>query len=127
MTELRVNEGTRQGTFRVPKNGEDLHGILFDGTNIILGDSNNDRVVKLSASDGTVLSQRRVGDTPWGIASDGADIWVTNIVSNNVARLRTGGGTVRRRKWSQEVLFSTAPSIWVANYSDATVSKITPG
>ena len=39
VTKLRASDGAFEGTFPVPNNGTDLHGIFFDGANIILGDS----------------------------------------------------------------------------------------
>ena len=91
-----------------------------------MGDSNNDRLIKLRASDGTLLGKHRVGDVPWGIAFDRGRIWVTNIGSNDGARLAIGGLVERRYPVGDEprgILFDRT-SIWVANNLDATV--ITP-
>src|SRR5204862_4690030 len=63
-----ATDGTLLGTFPIPDDGGDLHGIVFDGTAIWVGDSNNDRVVKLRASDGSLLGKRTVGKVPWGLA-----------------------------------------------------------
>ena len=52
------------------------------------------RVTKLRASDGTVLGTFAVGTQPMGVAFDGANIWVTNDVSNTVTKLRASDGTV---------------------------------
>jgi DNA-binding beta-propeller fold protein YncE len=50
-------------------------------------------VTRLQASDGVNLGTFGVGSRPWGIAFDGADIWVTNEGSNNVTKLRASDGT----------------------------------
>jgi len=54
--------------------------------------SNN--VSKLRASDGTVLGTFAVGGQPFGIAFDGADMWVVNQGDGTVSKLRASDGTV---------------------------------
>lgn len=82
----------------------------------------------MSFDTGRVLGDRQVGDIPWGIAFDGVDIWVTNIESNNVARIRPGRPGARLYPVGhgpRGVLFD-GTSIWVANDLESTVTKLTP-
>jgi DNA-binding beta-propeller fold protein YncE len=44
-------------------------------------------VTNLPASDGVVLGTFAVGTSPFGIAFDGANVWVTNSGSNTVSKL----------------------------------------
>ncbi len=44
-------------------------------------------VMKLRPSDGTLLGTFTAGTNPWGVAFDGANIWVTNNTSNNVNKM----------------------------------------
>jgi len=87
-------------------------------------------LIKLRASDGTILGRPHAGDVPWGITFDGLHIWVSNI-GNSVVRLRPGNGMIEHRYQTQTganprgILFD-GTSIWVANELDNTVTKITP-
>jgi len=68
-----------------------------------------------------------VGGGPQGIAFDGANMWVSNYNSNNVAKLRATDGatiaTVPVGKNPHGVAFDGA-NIWIANSSSNTVSKL---
>jgi DNA-binding beta-propeller fold protein YncE len=44
-------------------------------------------VIKLRASDGAALGTWTVGTGLWGIAFDGAYIWVTNYQNNTVSKM----------------------------------------
>jgi hypothetical protein len=44
-------------------------------------------VSKLRASDGALLGTFAVGNTPFGVAFDGANIWVANDLGNTVSKL----------------------------------------
>ena len=83
-------------------------------------------VSKLQASDGANLGTFAV-DKPMGIAFDGANIWVTNQLTNSVVRLRAKDG-----KSPKSFAVGTNPTglafdgvyIWVANQGDTTVTKL---
>ncbi len=68
-----------------------------------------------------------VGVQPNGLAFDGANIWVTNNISNNVSKLRASDGAVLGNfgvgNSPQGVAFDGA-NIWVANILSNTVSKL---
>jgi DNA-binding beta-propeller fold protein YncE len=44
-------------------------------------------VTKLAASNGAVLGTFGAGSGPFGLAFDGANIWVTNTDGNSVSKL----------------------------------------
>ncbi len=68
-----------------------------------------------------------VGDVPFGVAFDGANIWVTNEVGDNVTKLRAFDGahlgTFPVGIGPQGVAFDGA-NIWVANGSSDSVTRI---
>ena len=68
-----------------------------------------------------------VGSSPFGVAFDGANIWVTNANNNNVTKLRASDGEVLGTFsvgfGPIGVAFDGA-NIWVANSGDGTVSKL---
>ena len=54
----------------------------------------NEKVEKLKASDGSVLGNFTVGSNAYGIAFDGANMWVANESSNTVMKLAQAGTEV---------------------------------
>ena len=72
--------------------------LAFDGANIWVADNASNTVTTLRASDGTCNSVANppgssvtacsfaVGSTPYGVAFDGANIWVTNYNSSTVSK-----------------------------------------
>jgi hypothetical protein len=86
--------------------------------------SNN--VYKLK-SDGTVLNKFAVGNSPVGVAFDGANIWVVNFAGNSVTQLASSNGaalgTFSVGGGPEEIAFDGA-NIWVVNVNDSTVSKL---
>ena len=54
----------------------------------------SDNVTKLNAATGAVVGTYAVGDGPYGIAFDGANIWVANYDSDNVTKLNAATGAV---------------------------------
>src|SRR5437762_4032481 len=56
-------------------------GLAFDGANIWVADLGNSTVIKMRASDGTVVGTFFAGNpnvSPWGLAFDGSSIRITN-------------------------------------------------
>jgi len=62
-------------------------GICFDGANIWVTNNTKNDVIKLSASDGSIMGTYEVAFNPMGICFDAAHIWVANSRYNNVSRL----------------------------------------
>lgn len=75
-----------------------------------------------------LLGQRvGVGATPYGIAFDGANIWVANSGSNNVTKIRVSDGAVQGTfpvGANPQAVTSDGENIWVANYSSHTLTKL---
>jgi hypothetical protein len=69
-------------------------GVAFDGANIWVAvtslSTNSGTVVKLRASDMTLVRTYSVGNNPSSIAFDGNYIWVTNSGSNSVTKIPAG-------------------------------------
>ena len=57
----------------------------------------NNNVTKLRASDGVVLGTFTVGSGPYGLAFDGANMWVANSSDNTVTELRASDGCASRK------------------------------
>jgi hypothetical protein len=90
------------------------------------GNSNN--VTKLRASDGANLGTFTVGISPFGVAFDGASIWVTNNTpSGTVTKLRASDGatlgTFAVGSGPYGIVFDGA-NIWVTNQYSNSVSKL---
>jgi hypothetical protein len=68
-----------------------------------------------------------VGSGPWGVAFDGANIWVTNHGSNSVTKLRASDGALLGTFTAginpYGVVFDGA-NIWVANYGTTYLTKL---
>ncbi|MGB7149366.1 MAG: hypothetical protein WBD45_09440, partial [Terriglobales bacterium] len=83
-------------------------------------------VTKLRASDGSVVGTFTGGTSPYGIAFDGQNIWVSGAVS--VFELRASDGQVEGY-WNAPrtnltgVAFDGA-NIWVAGYNNNKVGKL---
>jgi len=58
--------------------------VAFDGIHIWVAATNT--VTKLRASDGANVGTFPVGSGPYGVAFDGANIWVTNNTPGTVTR-----------------------------------------
>jgi DNA-binding beta-propeller fold protein YncE len=81
-----------------------------------VANENSNNVTKLSLG-GTTQGTFAVGTTPYGIAFDGANMWVANNGSNNVTKLSSSGstlGTFAVGNNPRGVGFDGA-HIWVAN------------
>ena len=67
-----------------------------------------------------------MGSTPWGVAFDGTNIWVSNANSNNVMKLSQAGtvlGTFAVGTSPRGLAFDGV-NIWVANANSQNVTKL---
>jgi len=68
-----------------------------------------------------------VGTAPYGVAFDGANVWVANIGTNNVTKLRASDGAVQGTfgvgSGPHGVAFD-GTNIWVANFNSNSVTKL---
>ena len=68
-----------------------------------------------------------MGQNPFGVCFDGANIWVTNSGSNTVSKLRAGdGANVDTFPVGNDPIAGAfdGVNIWVVNHGDGTVSKL---
>lgn len=128
VTKLRASDGARLGTFAV---GNGPGGIAAAGGEVWVANRNANTVTKLRASDGVVLGTFAVGRRPMGVAisatSAGTHVWVTNNKGNSVTKLRASDGVVVGTYRVGEGPFGIAfdgSSIWVANFFDGNVTKL---
>ena len=118
VTKFRGSDLTRELT--VDLGSSQLGGILFDGTSIWVAGwaTSGDVVFKLRVSDGRILGIYSVGQQPYQLAFDGANIWVTNRVDGTVSKLRASDGhllfTVPAGISPNGIVFD-GHDIWVAN------------
>ncbi len=102
------------------------YGITFDGINIWATDLQDNLVVKMRASDATVLGTYPVTG-PYMITFDGTNIWVSNFYAGTVTKLlaSTGAplGTFSAGSFPLGLTFDGS-NIWVANSAASTVTEI---
>jgi hypothetical protein len=84
VTKLRASDGANLGTF-----GVGGLSVACDGTNIWEA-TGGSGVTKLRASDGANLGNFHLASPTFGVAFDGANVWVTNAES--VTKLRASDG-----------------------------------
>ena len=83
VAKLRASDGANFSTFVLSTGACESREIAFDGVNIWVTDQDSDSVYKLRASDGVVLDTfiprllaSAVQGIPYGIAFDGANVWI---------------------------------------------------
>jgi hypothetical protein len=138
VTKLNASGGGYIGTYAVgsdidplpPLGGTYYHycpyGICFDGANIWVTNSGNNTVSKLRASDGSLVGNYDVGESPSGICFDGANIWVANPGSATVSKLRASDGSLvgtYGANGARGICFDGA-NIWVTNWGGDTVTRL---
>lgn len=101
-------------------------GIAFDGSNIWVANSNSNNIMKIRATDGTILGTFSVSSFPTAIAFDGANIWVTSD-PNNVTKFRASDGVNLGSfvvgAGPRDLAFD-GTNIWVMNNAGQNVSKL---
>ena len=72
-----------------------LGQVLFDGNYIWVASWGlGNGLTKIEPSDGTILGTSIVGKSPFGLAFDGENIWVTNNADDTVSKVRASDGQV---------------------------------
>ena len=88
----RHDPSTCAVTARFPAPGTSPRSLAWDGTNLWHGDSDYDRLYKLSTS-GTVLAEFPApGVGPQGMAWDGSHLWIRDITYNGLYQINTTTG-----------------------------------
>ncbi|HYR90980.1 MAG TPA: Ig-like domain-containing protein, partial [Terriglobia bacterium] len=108
-------------------NVTNVGNLVSDGTNVWVL-SGTGTVFKIRGSDGVNLGTFSTGGLGSAyLAYDGANIWITNTLSNTVSKIRTSDGTnlgvFPTGNSPRGVLFDGV-NIWVANRGSNNVSKI---
>ncbi|MGA8763020.1 MAG: hypothetical protein WB562_09165 [Candidatus Sulfotelmatobacter sp.] len=124
VTRLKL-DGTNAGVFSLGAPG-DPYGLAFDGKNVWVADDQAQGIlVKLRASDGTLLASFDVGGTPYGVVFDGTYIWVTG--GTYLAQIEPQSGKVlgsfSTPGNSSGIAFDGA-DLWVAGYDGNIVLKM---
>jgi DNA-binding beta-propeller fold protein YncE len=111
------------GTFKV---GGAPIGIVFDGTNIWVANSNQGTVSKLRARDGKLLGTFVVPGSPYGLVFDGARIWVSG--DQGVTELRVGDGKILHFYYTPTTqttgIVFTGANIWVTGWNNNAAGKL---
>ena len=74
-----------------------------------------------------VINTIPVGTTPYGVSSDGTNVWVTNLGSNTVSQIDATTGSIVRTinvGNSPQGVSSDGTNVWVANSGSNTVTQI---
>jgi len=99
----------------------------LSGSQLVDGGINRQQIALLKWYAANQTASFPVGTNPYGVAFDGANVWVTNQGSSSVSKLRASDGTVLGTfavgTLPAGVAFDGA-NIWVANYGSNTVSKL---
>jgi hypothetical protein len=106
----------------------ETNSITFDGTHMWLcGGSGLGSLVKVRASDMTILQTVTIGNNPWGSCYDGANVWAANQSSNNVMKVRATDGALLgtfATAGNPRALCFDGASIWVTESSAHSVRKL---
>jgi hypothetical protein len=119
VSKLQVSDGKVLGTF--PLSG--ASGLTFDGTYLWVacwGKVNSPGTVAKMKTDGTIVGSYPVGVEPWGVAYDGASIWVANMAAGTVTKLRASNGatlgTFSLYNSPRYIVFD-GTNIWVSTFN----------
>ena len=90
VTKLRASDGANLGTFPAGQSVPWAWPSTAPTSGWRTAAATTSR--KLRASDGANLAPSPWGAVPYGVAFDGANIWVTNVGSDTVTKLRASDG-----------------------------------
>ena len=116
------------------ESGSNPRGIAFDGSHIWVACGGTNNVLRIEPVSAEIIATVELGvlSYPWGVGFDGTHIWVT------LSTLQGAGGVVKIDLATNSVVSSIgtgnnprgvrygAGSIWVANLSSNTVTRINP-
>src|SRR6266478_5923144 len=124
VTKIRGSDLTYEATIHISTS--ELTGMIFDGTSIWVTVWGSFFVDKLSL-DGAVLGSYVVGQGPYQLAFDGANVWTANKTDGTVTKLRASDGqvlfTVPAGSYPHGIVFD-GHEIWVANEVTGTLTKL---
>lgn len=125
VSKVRLSDGTVLGNFVAgPSNIGPSRGLAFDGANIWVAHGN---LVKLRASDGSMVGTVVTGGTCTDVLFDGSHVWVSTPDTGSVAKVRaTDGvlvGTFPAGSLPWGLAFDGA-NVWAVNNIGDSVTKI---
>lgn len=123
----KINAANQTTTNIVLDTNVVARGLAFDGTHMWASLSSNN-VIKIRASDNTIVGTYPVGSGPEDVVFDGVNIWVANTSDNTVTKLRASTGALVGT-YSSGGIFPKSMSfdganIWVANQNDGKLKKL---
>ena len=103
VVKIRASDMAVIGSYNV---GPGPNPIIFDGDEIWVASSDTSpgQITRIRASDGSPVGTiNPVTSSHWGMAFDGANVWVTNTDTDNVTKIRASDnailGNVHRGRW----------------------------
>lgn len=127
VVKIRASDMAVIGSYDV---GPGPNPIIFDGDEIWVASSDMSpgQITRIRASDGSLVSTiNPVTSSHWGMAFDGANVWVTNTDTDNVTKIRASDnailGTYAVGDGPTGIAFD-GTYVWVANIHSGTVTKL---
>ena len=127
VAKIRASDMAVIGSYNV---GPGANPIIFDGDEIWVASSDTypGQITRIRASDGSPVSTiNPVTSSHWGMAFDGANVWVTNTDTDNVTKIRASDnailGTYAVGDGPTGIAFD-GTHVWVANIHSGTVTKL---
>lgn len=124
VTKIRGSDLTHEATIQISTS--QLTGMIFDGTSIWVTIWGSVFVDKLSL-DGAIVGSHWVGQGPYQLAFDGANVWTANQTSGTVTKLRASDGqvlfTVPAGSYPHGIVFD-GHEIWIANENAGALTKL---
>ena len=127
VVKIRASDMAVIGSYDV---GSNANPIIFDGDEIWVASSDTlpGQITRIRASDGSPVSTiSPVASSHWGMAFDGANVWVTNTDTDNVTKIRASDNAILGNYAVGDGPTGIAfdgTYMWVANYNSGTVTKL---
>ena len=127
VVKIRASDMAVIGSYNV---GPGANPIVFDGDEIWVASSDTSpgQITRIRASDGSPVGTiNPVTSSHWGMAFDGANVWVTNTDTDNVTKIRASDNAILGNFTVGDGPTGIAfdgTHMWVANYNSGTVTKL---
>ena len=127
VVKIRASDMAVIGSYNV---GPGVNPIIFDGDEIWVAtsDTSPGQITRIRASDGSLVSTiNPVTSSHWGMAFDGANVWVTNTDTDNVTKIRASDNAILGNYAVGDGPTGIAfdgTHVWVANNHSGTVTKL---
>ena len=124
-----LSDRPEEGSVETIEVGAAGRGIAAGGGAIWIGDSAQNRVVRLDPKTNGVTQTIGVGSGPGALAFGGGAVWVANTLDGTVSRIDPATNQVR---WtvtvgaSPNAIAASDDAVWVANEVDPTIVRLDP-